>query len=164
MKYDLEKIIKLNSKEINKIINEEKEDNIIIYKDYEIRKFNDSSIDIKYGNELITIYKNFSQISYKLEINNKFLRIGFQYCENNVLYFFSNNTNIKNIEINLIKEENLIKCKEYFDIIEIEKDEQVPHVLYDIKNEGLLFNLFSNKINTEIKKRNFKLTKNKMRK
>lgn len=201
MKINLEKIINITTTETtnyqshfekeNKliIINEENkrdffkqkvkikqsnEDFLIIkYKNYNIELLKDFFLQIILGNELITIYKDNSRISYKLKINEDFVRIGLEKIKGNenIRINYQNHqkdltSQFNKISSNLFKGneasiKNLMNLKDYYDILHLQTDNTTPNVLNNISDtDGSLFNLFLDKIFSEtVFENNNKITK-----
>lgn len=192
MKINLEKIINIRTKETNdyqsyfekedkliiinnenkkdffkqevKIINSNEDFLIIRYKKYKIELLKDFCLQIILGHELITIYKDKSRISYKLKINEDFVRIGLEKTKENknISLNYQNNkktnpSQFHRIDIDLFEGKdssikNLMNLKDYYDILQLQTDNTAPNVLNNISNkDGKLFNLFLNKIFPEIK-------------
>lgn len=194
MKINLEKIINIRTQETNdyqsyfekedklviinnenkkdffkqevKIINSNEDFLIIRYKNYKIELLKDFCLQIILGNELITIYKDNSRISYKLKINEDFVRIGLEKTKEkenkNISLNYQNNkktspSQFQRIDINLFEGKdssikNLMNLKDYYDILQLQTDNTAPNVLNNISNkDGKLFDLFLNKIFPEKK-------------
>lgn len=194
MKINLEKIINIRTKETNdyqsyfekedkliiiknenkkdffkqevKIINSNEDFLIIRYKNYKIELLKDFCLQIIMGNELITIYKDNSRISYKLKINEDFVRIGLEKTKEkenkNISLNYQNNkktslSQFQRIDINLFEGKdssikNLMNLKDYYDILQLQTDNTAPNVLNNISNkDGKLFDLFLNKIFSQTK-------------
>lgn len=192
MKINLEKIINIRTKETNdyqsyfekedkliiinnenkkdffkqevKIINSNEDFLIIRYKKYKIELLKDFCLQIILGHELITIYKDKSRISYKLKINEDFVRIGLEKTKENKNMSLNYQNNKKTnpsqfhrIDIDLFEGKdssikNLMNLKDYYDILQLQTDNTAPNVLNNISNkDGKLFNLFLNKIFPETK-------------
>lgn len=194
MKINLEKIINIRTQETNdyqsyfekedkliiinnenkkeffkqevRIINSNEDFLIIRYKNYKIELLKDFCLQIILGNELITIYKDNSRISYKLKINEDFVRIGLEKTKEkenkNISLNYQNNkktppSQFQRIDINLFEGKdssikNLMNLKDYYDILQLQTDNTAPNVLNNISNkDGKLFDLFLNKILPEKK-------------